>query len=318
MTHAFVQSPLSSHQRYRGLLYGALVADALALGAHWLYDQNEIAGRFGRVAEFLPPARDDYHPGKLRGAQTHYGDQTLVLLESLDACDGNFVMEDFAQRWSWFWRESKAYRDHATKITLAHLEESFDPPRAGSDSTDLGGAVRIAPLLAALRNEKQPTNIAAAREQTMLTHAAPVTMDAAEFLTRMVFLLMRGESVASALQTTAALPSEALPVEAMLRQAESTHDLPTIEAVAHLGLSCPLEKSFPAVFAILLRHGDNIETALVENVMAGGDSAARGMALGIILGAAHGYRAIPERWIEGLLARSRVESYLKTMELGRE
>jgi ADP-ribosylglycohydrolase len=140
MTHAFVQSPLSSHQRYKGLLYGALVADALALGAHWLYDQNEIAGRFGRVAEFLPPARDDYHPGKLRGAQTHYGDQTLVLLESLDACDGNFVMEDFAQRWSWFWRESKAYRDHATKITLARLEESFDPPRAGSDSTDLGGA----------------------------------------------------------------------------------------------------------------------------------------------------------------------------------
>ena len=47
------------------------------------------------------PARADYHPGKLRGAQTHYGDQTLVLLESLDACGGNFVMEDFAQRWSW-------------------------------------------------------------------------------------------------------------------------------------------------------------------------------------------------------------------------
>jgi ADP-ribosylglycohydrolase len=42
------------------------------------------------------------------------------------------------------------------------------------------------------------------------------------------------------------------------------------------------------------------------------------MALGIILGAAHGYRAIPERWIEGLLARSRVESFLKTMGLGRE
>ena len=54
------------------------------------------------------------------------------------------------------------------------------------------------------------------------------------------------------------------------------------------------------------------------NPRTGGDSAARGMALGIILGAAHGYRAIPERWIEGLLARSRVESYLKTMELGRE
>ena len=317
MTHTSVQSPLSSHERYKGLLYGALVADALALGPHWIYDQNEIVVRVGRVTEFLPPARADYHPGKLRGAQTHYGDQTLVLLESLDACDGNFVMEDFAQRWRSFWGESKAYCDHATKATLAHLEENFDLTRAGSESTDLGGAVRIAPLLVALRNENQPTNITAAREQTMLTHAAPV-MDAAEFLARMVFLLMRGESVASALRTTAALPSETLPVEVMLRKAKCTHDLSTIQAVAHLGLTCPLEKSFPAVFAILLHHGDNLETALIENVMAGGDSAARGMALGIILGAAHGYRAIPERWIEGLLARSRVESFLKTMGSGKE
>jgi len=37
--------------------------------------------------------------------------------------------------------------------------------------------------------------------------------------------------------------------------------------------------------------------------------------LGTLLGAAHGRRAIPERWIEPLLARPQVETFLKTVGL---
>jgi ADP-ribosylglycohydrolase len=69
----------------------------------------------------------------------------------------------------------------------------------------------------------------------------------------------------------------------------------------------------PAVFAILLRHGDDLETALIENVMAGGDSAARGVVLGTILGAAHGRRAVPARWLEGLQAREKIAEFLGEM-----
>ena len=301
--------------RHAGLLYGALAGDSLALAAHWIYDPAEIARNFGRVTELLAPPPDGYHPGKQRGAQTHYGDQTLVLLESLDACGGNFVMDDFARRWRGFWADSKSYRDHATKETLAHLDEDLSLTRAGSDSTELGGPARIAPILAALRNEDQPTILAAARAQTMLTHATPVALDAAEFIARTVFLLMRGISISSALQMATASPYKTLPAENYLRRAEEVRDLPTVEAVAELGASCPLDKALPSVFAILLRHGDNLETALIENVMAGGDSAARALALGIILGAAHGRRAIPERWIEPLRARPQVEAFLKTVGL---
>jgi ADP-ribosylglycohydrolase len=309
-------SGLSVRERYAGLLEASLVADSLALAPHWIYDQDEIRERFDRVTDLLAPAPGGYHPGKGPGAQTHYGDQVLVLMESLDACGGNFVMEDFARRWREFWANSKAYCDHATKDTLAHLQAGEGLTHAGSSSTELGGPGRIAPLLLALREEETPTLIAAVRAQTALTHASPVALDAAEFIARAVFLLLRGVSIPSALRTTATAAYKALPATDYLQKAEAAAHLPTADAVKQLGQSCPLEKALPATFTILLQHGDSLETALVENVMAGGDSAARGLVLGILLGAAHGRGAIPPRWLEALQARDRVSLFLATVGLG--
>jgi len=311
-----VETPLSVRERYAGLLYAALAGDSLALSTHWIYDQDEIANRHGRISELQAAAQDGYHPGKVRGAQTHYGDQTLILLESLEACGGNFVMDDFARRWRHFWDESKAYRDHATKVTLTHFQEGLGLTRVGSNSIDLAGAVRIAPLLAAMRNEEQPTIIAAVRAQTLMTHAAPTVVDTAEFITRTVFLLMKGVTISNALRMATAQSYRALPTEKYLKQAEETKDLSTAQTVKKLGQACSIDKALPSVLAILLRHGENLETALIENVMAGGDSAARGLALGILLGAAQGRRSIPERWIEPLLARPQVEGFLKIIGLG--
>jgi ADP-ribosylglycohydrolase len=313
---AAAPSALSARERHAGLLEATLVADSLALAPHWIYDQAELEEKFGRVTDLETPPADGYHSGKARGAQTHYGDQVLVLMESLEACGGNFVMDDFARRWREFWRESHAYRDHATTETLASLDAGRGLTQAGSRSTELGGAGRIAPLLLALRAEDTPMIIGAVRAQTALTHAAPVTLDAAEFIARVVFLLLRGVSIPSALRTTADLSYKALPAADYFQRAEATAGMSTTEAVEELGQSCPLDKALPAVFAVLLRHGDDLETALIENVMAGGDSAARGLVLGTILGAAHGQRAIPLRWIEALRARSRIGTFLRTVGIG--
>ena len=316
MATSSVKSALSERERYEGLLYGSLAADSLALASHWTYEQAEILQRFGRVTELQTPPEGSYHAGKGRGAQTHYGDQTLILLESLEACGGNFVVDDFARRWRHFWKDSTSYRDHATKETVMHLEAGSGLTRSGSESRELGGASRIAPLLLALRNEEEPALIGAVRAQTALTHATPEVIDAEEFVARMVFLLVRGVTVASALEMASALPYRTLDPRTYLRRVENVRDLSTEKAVDELGQSCPLEKALPAVFAILLRHGDNPEAALIENVMAGGDSAARGLVLGIILGAAHGLRALPVRWTAPLLARPQIEGFLKTVGLG--
>jgi len=66
---------------------------------------------------------------------------------------------------------------------------------------------------------------------------------------------------------------------------------------------CEIGAAFPSVIHLLARYENDLKEALVENVMAGGDSAARGMAVGMILGAHLGMDAIPVDWLADLKSR---------------
>jgi ADP-ribosylglycohydrolase len=53
---------------------------------------------------------------------------------------------------------------------------------------------------------------------------------------------------------------------------------------------------------------------MIANVMAGGDSASRGMLAGMVLGAYHGTAAIPEQWIADLNSIDTINACLSRME----
>jgi hypothetical protein len=80
------------------MVLASFIADSLALGVHWIYDASKIANEYGRVETFIKPKEDSYHPTKDKGEFTHYGDQQLVLLESVAAKNG-FDLNDFSDRW---------------------------------------------------------------------------------------------------------------------------------------------------------------------------------------------------------------------------
>ncbi len=64
---------------------------------------------------------------------------------------------------------------------------------------------------------------------------------------------------------------------------------------------------------LVLKHGkqgDNYAAACVENAMAGGDNCARGLAVGMLVGAAHGVSAIPPQWRSDLAAAGEVETFI--------
>jgi ADP-ribosylglycohydrolase len=298
----------------KAMVLASFAADSLALGPHWIYDQKRIESLFGRVDRLLQPGSGSQHRGKRAGEQTHYGDQALILLDSL-ASRHTFDLSDFASRWQRLFADYPGYIDQATRGTLQGFGRGEPPERAGSKSTDLAGASRIAPLVCLYRSETEQA-VQAARAQTQMTHATGEVVDAAEFFARTGMSVLAGEQPVQAMERAAEIAYAALPAGEWLDKGMRLAGEATGPAVQSLGLSCHIDEAFPATVQIITRFQDDLRQALIECVMAGGDSAARGMLIGMVLGASLGLQGVPDEWLDNLRARSRIEDRLQSILAG--
>lgn len=286
------------------IVFGSFIGDALALGPHWVYDQAQIRERFGRVTSYQDPLAV-YHKGKHAGDQTHYGDQTLVLLRSI-AEAGNFKLERFASLWRDFWENGNtiSYRDGATKGTIANLQAGKGPEASASPSNDIAGAARIAPLFL-LNWQSEEQLLFAVRQETAFTHGAPEVAETALFFAHVVLAIRQGATIPKALDKAAALEWKHLPDYWLEKARESSTAGESDEsALQDHGLTCHTPDAFPGICHLLLRYPDDPATALIANVNSGGDSAARGMILGLVYGTAFPVATWPVEWLTGLNARA--------------
>ena len=122
-------------------LIGALVADAAAIGFHWLYDVERLAERGGARPEFHTPSADDFagvpgyfaHSGKRAGDLSQYGEGLLAAVRALVAGGGSYCVRrhqtefqaTFGPGGSW-----SGYVDHPTQATLRNLERGQGVARA--------------------------------------------------------------------------------------------------------------------------------------------------------------------------------------------
>jgi ADP-ribosylglycohydrolase len=282
----------------KAMVLAAFAADALALGAHWIYDTELISRRFGRIAAFLKPGPDSYHPTKEKGAFTHYGDQTLVLLESLAEKRG-FELSDFSARWRALFGDYDGYVDNATRITLSNYASGGTHDDPGSPSDDLAGASRIAPLVYAYRNDLDAL-IGCAQAQTRMTHSNPLTIDSAEFFARAAWLVLNGTSPAEAMNQVAQEHFSKSPLSGWVAAGLASKDRDSVASIAAFGQTCHTPEAFPGVVHLIARFESDLKEALIQSVMAGGDSAARGMIVGMVLGAYLGPDALPSQWLDEL------------------
>ena len=284
-----------------GLLFGSYCADALSLGVHWIYDPNELAQKHGRITHYKAPGPDSYHPHKQAGDQGHVGDQALCLLNFLikeKAWNPSHFMED----WLGMWPDYNDYVDGATKTTLAHVQNQTDKTQGGSDSVEIAGPARIAPLIAFLSNSSEEEVVRASVEQTMLTHRSKEAEESAIFLAKSGYQLIHGANLLDTLNETAP--------EWALKKTNSVLSENTVDAITKLGPACSISSALPSVLYLAMKYGDDTENAFIENAMAGGDNCARGLALGILLGAANGLSSIPEHWVENLNSRAVLDQLL--------
>jgi ADP-ribosylglycohydrolase len=288
----------------KGMVLASFVADSLALGVHWIYDTARIEEEFGRVDALLKPASDSYHSTKERGGFTHYGDQTFVLLESLAAKKG-FDLDDFAMRWRRLFEAYDGYYDQATKATLQNFSLHKRPVEAGSPSNDLSGASRVAPLVFCYQ-EDLDTLVEAARDQTRMTHNDPHVIDGAEFFARVSWLVLRGTPPVLAIEEVSNERFVNSPLWQWVKDGIESRTEESVSTIARFGQSCHVDDAFSGVVHLIAKYENNLEEALVQAVMAGGDSAGRGMVVGMVLGAHLGEQALPEEWLAGLKRRGEI------------
>lgn len=291
-----------------GMIFGAFVGDALSLGPHWVYNTNVIDKKFGRVRHYFDPLVS-YHAGKKKGDFTHYGDQMLLLLESLVKASG-FDQERFAEAWQSFFNDYKGYRDKASLTTLQNMTEGNSLLKSGSVSDDLGGAARIAPIVYWYANDPESA-IQAARHQTALTHNNAAVLDSAEFFVRLTFRTLSGERPSAAISHLLEDRFQNTDIAEALSLGMASQDKDTRTIIAEFGQECSTEAALPGTIHVIAKYENDVTEALIENVMAGGDSAARGMLVGMVLGAYSGIEALPEDWLNTLNARRKIDTLLE-------
>ena len=295
----------------KGMIFGSFMGDALALGPHWVYNTNVIDKKFGRIQQYLDPLTS-YHAGKKKGDFTHYGDQMLMLLEFL-ATVRVFDPKQFGEAWKFFFNDYEGYRDKATLTTLRNMTEGGNPAGSGSLSDELGGAARIAPVVYAYFRDPESA-IQTARQQTALTHNNLAVLEAAGFFSKLALGVLAGEKPSSVIPDLLKDRFQYTNIADTVSLGLTSQEKDTRTAIKAFGQMCSIEAALPGTIHLIAKYENDFEEALVENVMAGGDSAARGMLAGMVLGAYAGIDALPRDWMDTLNARDRIDELLAVID----
>jgi ADP-ribosylglycohydrolase len=89
------------------------------------------------------------------------------------------------------------------------------------------------------------------------------------------------------------------------------------QAILDFGQMCEIPAAFPGVIHLIAKYETDLKTALIENSMAGGDSAGRGLLVGMVLGAYTGLNAIPPEWLHDMKARQHILELLESIDKGQ-
>jgi ADP-ribosylglycohydrolase len=319
---------LTREDRLRGAVWGQFVGDAATLGAHWIYNLDELNARFPEgLNGFEPPFEGHYHYGKQPGDQTHYGDAALLLLESV-AEHGRFDPKKFGAAFVHDFRAGvyTGYIDIPTGGTIEifdrfvakHPADAFDFQQ-GADDDQPAAVTRLAAI--AIRHAEDPDYLSVVESLTRVCQNNERAVAYAKFHALLLRDLLRGHSIPIAVrQAEDAIasihPSAGAEIRKKSREAETEMAEDVVAATVSFGQQCPLAHSFPSALHAFLKHPDDFETAILETIRAGGDSAGRAGMLGSWLGAYLGFRSVPGEWCNRLTNADRISSALDKILVG--
>jgi ADP-ribosylglycohydrolase len=307
---------------------GALVADALAMPAHWYYDRVALRRDYGRLDHFVAPRnphpdsilhRSSYTPispeadilhdqaqfwGQ-RGVHYHQhlraGDNTLnfQLATALyhQICEeGRYDPSEWLRLYIDCMRLPNWHRDTYVeeyhRAFFTNLARGHKPENCGIADIHIGGLVPVSALFAGLDSGGE-TLVGTVRTHVALTHASPEVLEAAAALTRILLSVEAGYGLREAIFTHASGWAGERKFTKWSKEPDE------VVIGEHLSPACYIKDAFPAALYLSWKYADNFEAGLIANTHCGGDNCHRGAVVGALLGLVS---SLPVKWFADLNA----------------
>ena len=184
--------------------------------------------------------------------------------------------------------------DAASKESLVNIKSGRSFLGAGSSSHDLSVVGRHAPILFTLKGMDEM--LESVKFHNCLTHMTKETMDASKYIAEVTLAMIYNLDVEKTLIERAKFYGEE--VEAEVEKALALKDKPANVALSTLGTGSNVQGALASTIYLLLNFHDDFETLLKLNLEAGGESSARAMVAGMVIGARYGFEKIQPEWIE--------------------
>lgn len=310
----------ASSDRVAGMMLGLAIGDALGNTSEGLFPRQRAA-RYGEIRDYLPNRYAENRPVGLPSDDTQLAAWTLEQLVE----DGGYVPENLARRIC----SGRIFGIGSTVREFVRNHKDLGKPwhSSGPRSAGNGALMRIAPMLFPhLRTGSSDLWIDTALSG-MTTHNDTASISsclafvailwdllALDEPPRAEWWLQRFIEVASASDSGAAYtprggryenyrgPFTAY-VEMVVSDAHA-HAITPLEAANAWHSGAFLLETVPSVLYILMCHGDDPEEAIIRAVNDTKDNDTVAAIVGAAVGALHGARALPARWVDGLLGRT--------------
>lgn len=305
--------------RVEGMLLGAAIGDSLGAPSEG-QTPAERSARYGEITDYAAGSRSS---GRPVGSPTDDTQLTFWTLKQL-IIDNGLIPDNLAKR---FCKHRIVGIGSTVKGFLGNYKDQRKPwYKSGLDSLGNGAIMRISPVVVPYLKKPHQSMYADAALATMLTHNAfGNTASCVAFVSMLWSLLsMRSVpephwwvntycSVAEQLEGN----TEYAPRSGWIRRRGALwqftelavtsalqRGLSVREACNEWGSGASLFETMPSVLFILARHADNGEEAIVRAVNDTKDNDTVASVVGAAVGALHGPKCLPIRWIRGLTGRT--------------
>lgn len=307
--------------RVDGMLLGIAIGDALGSPTESMLPQDRHE-MYGEIRDFVP--------GRRGWPMASPSDDTQLAFWTLEQMlkDGGFVSERVARR---FAAEKIFGIGNAVSQAVYRLETGrWSWYECGTESAGNGALMRIAPMLVPYVRSPSPDLWVDTALSAIITHNDAASTSACLAFVAMLWQLLgmdeapepawwwtRYAELARDLEgETKYRPRGGVftdyegPLWRFVEQrlpVAHQQGLTTLEACEGWRSGAYLLETVPSVLYVLARHAADPEEAIVRAVMDTKDNDTAAAIVGAAVGALHGARALPRRWVDGLPGRTRAD-----------